>query len=75
MNMENLLKSQKSLMISSLGKDNNPEISYAPFVMLDNKVYVYLSKAANHYYNLRENLKCSVMIQKMKVHVKQYLQG
>jgi len=60
--MENLLKNQKSLMISSLGKDNNPEISYAPFVMLDNKVYVYLSKAANHYYNLRDNHKCSVMI-------------
>ena len=60
--MENLLKNQKSLMISSLGKDQNPEISYAPFVMLDNKIYVYLSKAANHYYNLRDNHKCSVMI-------------
>ena len=60
--MENLLKSQKSLMISSLGKGNNPEISYAPFVMLDNKIYLYLSKAANHYYNLRDNQKCSVMI-------------
>ena len=60
--MENLLKSQKSLMISSLGKGNNPEISYAPFVMLDNKIYLYLSKTANHYYNLRDNHKCSIMI-------------
>ena len=60
--MENLLKNQKSLMISSLGKDNNPEISYAPFVMIDNKIYLYLSKAANHYYNLRDNHKCSVMV-------------
>ena len=49
-------------MISSLGKDNNPEISYAPFVMIDNKIYLYLSKAANHYYNLRDNHKCSVMV-------------
>ena len=60
--MENLLKNQKSLMISSLGKDNNPEISYAPFVMVENKIYVYLSQTANHYYNLRDNNKCSVMI-------------
>ncbi len=59
--MENLLKNQKSLMISSLGKDNNPEISYAPFVMIDNKIYLYLSKAANHYYNLRDNHKCSAI--------------
>ena len=60
--MENLLKNQKSLMISSLGKEEYPEISYAPFVMLDNKIYIYLSKAANHYYNLRDNHKCSVMV-------------
>ena len=60
--MENLLKNQKSLMISSLDKDNNPAISYAPFVMVNNKIYIYLSKAANHYYNLRDNNKCSVMI-------------
>ena len=60
--MENLLKNQKSLMISSLGKEEYPEISYAPFVMLDDKIYIYLSKAANHYYNLRDNHKCSVMV-------------
>ena len=60
--MEELLKKQKSLVISSLAKDNTPEISYAPFIMLDNKIYLYLSKAANHYYNLRDNHKCSVMI-------------
>ena len=60
--MENLLKNQKSLMISSIDKDNNPAISYAPFVMIGEKIYVYLSQAANHYYNLRDNKKCSVMI-------------
>lgn len=60
--MENLLKNQKSLVISSIDKDNNPAISYAPFVMIDEKIYVYLSKAANHYYNLRDNKKCAVMI-------------
>ena len=52
--METLINNQKSLMISSLSKDNNPEISYAPFVMVNDKIYTYLSKAANHYYNLRD---------------------
>lgn len=60
--MENLLKNQKSLMISSIDKDNNPVISYAPFVMIGEKIYVYLSKVADHYYNLRDNKKCSVML-------------
>ncbi len=60
--MENLLKNQKSLMISSIDKNNNPAISYAPFVMIGEKIYLYLSKAANHYYNLRDNKKCAVML-------------
>lgn len=37
--MEELLKKQRSLVISSLASDNTPEISYAPFIMLDNKIY------------------------------------
>lgn len=60
--MENLLKNQKSVMISSLNKHKKPEISYAPFIMKDNKIYIYISKAANHYYNLIDNKECSVMI-------------
>ena len=60
--MENLLKSKKSLMISSLSKNSNPEVSYAPFIMKNNKLYIYISKAANHYFNLLENNECSVMI-------------
>lgn len=60
--MEQLIQNQKSLIISSLNSNNLPETSYAPFVMIDNEVYVYLSEAANHYYNLRDNKNCSVMI-------------
>ena len=60
--MENLMQRQKSIIISSLNSNNLPEISYAPFVMVDNNIYVYLSKAANHYYNLSKNKNCSLMI-------------
>ena len=60
--MQNLLNTQKSLMISSLSKENQPEISYAPFVMKDNSLYIYISKTASHYQNLIDNSNCSVMI-------------
>lgn len=60
--MENLLKNQKSVIISSLNKNMEPAISYAPFIMKDNKIYIYISKVADHYYNLLENEKCSVMV-------------
>lgn len=60
--MENLINRKKSLIISSLNNNKLPETSYAPFVMVDNNIYVYLSQAANHYYNLRYNKDCTVMI-------------
>lgn len=60
--MKNLINNQKSLMISSLNENKLPEISYAPFVMIDKDIYVYLSRAANHYYNLANDKHCSVMI-------------
>ena len=50
--METLLN-QKSLMISSLNENKMPEISYAPFMMKNQKIYIYISKAAAH---------CSVML-------------
>lgn len=60
--MENLINKQKSLIISSLNINNIPEASYAPYVIIENDVYVYLSKAANHYYNLEANKNCSILI-------------
>ena len=39
--METLLN-QKSLMISSLNENKMPEISYAPFMMKDQKIYIYI---------------------------------
>ena len=60
--MQNLLNTQKSLMISSLSKENQSEISYAPFIMKDNNLYIYISKTASHYQNLIDNSNCSVMV-------------
>ena len=37
--MEQLLQ-QKSILISSLNSDGHPEISYAPFVKYQDKIYL-----------------------------------
>lgn len=60
--MENLLKNQMTVNISSLTKNKETSISYAPFVMIDNDLYIYISETANHYENLLTNKDCSVMI-------------
>lgn len=60
--MENLIKNNKTLVISSLDKDNNPRISYSPYVYMNNKLYIYISKVAEHYNNILNNGNISVMI-------------
>lgn len=60
--MENLIKNNKTLIISSLDKENNAKISYSPFVYMNNKLYIYISKVAEHYNNILNNGNISVMI-------------
>lgn len=59
--MEKLLE-QKTLIISSLTNQGEPFTSYAPFAKVGEKLYIYISKAAEHYYNICENPGLSVMI-------------
>lgn len=60
--MENLIKNNKTLIISSLDKENNARISYSPFVCMNNNLYIYISKVAEHYNNILNNGNISVMI-------------
>lgn len=60
--MENLLENQKTLIISSIDGDINPKISYSPYVFMNNKFYIYISKVAEHYKNIINNNKVSIMI-------------
>ncbi|MDK2802365.1 MAG: pyridoxamine 5'-phosphate oxidase family protein [Oscillospiraceae bacterium] len=59
--MKTLINNSKTLCISSLSKDNLPCISYSPFVWHKNKAYIYISKVAEHYKNLVDNKKISIM--------------
>ena len=60
--MEELLAHQKTLMLSTLTKENTPAISYAPYVMRANDIYIYISQTAEHHHNLINNPACAVMI-------------
>lgn len=60
--MERLLNKQKTLMISSLDKDNNVRVSYSPFVNVEDRFYIYISKIAEHYNNIVNNPEVSIMI-------------
>ncbi|MEF9960342.1 MAG: pyridoxamine 5'-phosphate oxidase family protein [Niameybacter sp.] len=59
--MEQLLQ-QKTLMISSMTKEGKPFISYAPFVKVEEKFYIYISETAEHYENLCHNKEIAVML-------------
>ena len=56
------LKEQKTIFLSTLDRDNLPHVSYAPYYMRDDKVYIYISEMAKHYQNLLDNENIGVMI-------------
>lgn len=60
--MKKILEKQKTLMISSLDKDNKAMTSYSPYVTEWDKFYIYISKIAEHYNNIVKNPEISIMI-------------
>ncbi|WP_417324691.1 HugZ family protein [Halarcobacter sp.] len=58
--IKEFLSEFKSLVISSLDEHNLPFTSYAPFILKDNKFYVYLSTMAKHSHNLTKNKNSSI---------------
>lgn len=60
--MKQLLEQQRTLMISSIGEQKEPAISYAPFVKVGEQLFIYISKAAEHYHNICKEPQVAVMI-------------
>lgn len=68
--MEELLAHQKTLMLSTLTQESIPAISYAPYIMRGNDIYIYISQTAEHYHNLTHNPVCAAMIIEDESHAK-----
>ncbi|WP_317366835.1 pyridoxamine 5'-phosphate oxidase family protein [uncultured Tyzzerella sp.] len=60
--MKEFLKSQNTTFIASVDNNNMPHASYSPYVMIEDKMYIYISKVAEHYQNLENNKNISLMI-------------
>ncbi|UVI30695.1 HugZ family pyridoxamine 5'-phosphate oxidase [Paenibacillus spongiae] len=56
------VESRKTLVISSLDENGNPFASYAPFVKMDGKLYIYISRISDHYRYVEESKRISVML-------------
>lgn len=52
----------KTLLLSTIDENGRPFISYAPFVKMEGKFYIYISRIANHYRHLEERSIADVML-------------
>lgn len=52
----------KTLLLSTTDENGRPFISYAPFVKVGGKFYIYISRIANHYRHLEERSAVDVML-------------
>ncbi|GKU77503.1 HugZ family protein [Paenibacillus sp. L3-i20] len=55
-------ESVKTVMLSTASVDGKPFVSYAPFVKHNGKVYIYISRIANHFRYLEEKPDVDVML-------------
>lgn len=60
--LRDFLDSIQSVCINSLDENKEPFSSYAPFIKVEGKYYVYLSMMAKHFHNLSNYDKCSLLL-------------
>lgn len=54
--------SAKTLVLATVAADGTPNVSYAPFALLEDGYYILISEMARHTKNLLENPKISLMM-------------
>jgi putative heme iron utilization protein len=52
----------KTIVISSIDEVGDPFISYAPFVIIEDDFYIFISKISDHYKNIENNTYISIMM-------------
>lgn len=45
----------KTMILSTKDSDGNPEVSYAPYIFVNNSYYIIISEIANHFKNININ--------------------
>ncbi len=56
-----LMNSLKTVSLATVGVNNIPTISYAPYINYANNHYIYISQIADHYKNLEVNKNLEIM--------------
>src|SRR5690554_1913199 len=59
--VKELMARCKSVILATIDSEGNPNSSYVPHILIDNKLYVLVSFMARHTKNLRDVKKVSVM--------------
>ncbi len=59
--VKELMARCKTVILATIDSEGNPNSSYVPYVMINNKLYVLVSFMARHTKNLRDMKKVSVM--------------
>lgn len=58
--LQKFINSFKSVVLSTIDINNNPFSSYAPYIKVEDKYYIYISFMAMHYENLDKYPKASL---------------
>ena len=52
---EEFIQSFKSVVLGTVSKDGEIDVTYAPHFKIDGEHYIYISEIGDHYTNLKEN--------------------
>ena len=52
---QTFLQTQKTVMISSITAEGTPLISYAPYILNEGKLYIYISRISDHYASIQQS--------------------
>lgn len=61
MEVIDFVASFKSVIMSTLTKDDFPMLSYSPFFKFEGNNYIFISEAGEHFHNLKSNGKLEIM--------------
>ena len=60
--LSSLLSDSNSLTLATVNQQGDPEASYAPFIFIEDRFYVFLSDLASHTQNLRQKTQAGLVV-------------